>query len=230
MRGLANDGIYLRVRLSRLTNLKLGPFQTGIGTLWDDKKVSGTDAERCPYRGARANAEYEAISGCATVPAETGGKSGDGTFCSHWSETCLKNELMTGFIGPRNPLSRITIGTLEDLGYTVDYTVADSFGRADLGPGCACTRRRSLVDAYLGVTRQLGLGSPANKPRRLSDASYQIAVDYGRAILAERAQPSFFQGLPIVNDDVVYVGDQIISVIVQDGADGIFEVLVQPAI
>ena len=34
---------------------------------------------------------------------------------------------MTGWSTGGNELSRITIGFLEDLGYTVDYTVADEY-------------------------------------------------------------------------------------------------------
>jgi hypothetical protein len=35
---------------------------------------------------------------------------------------------MTGFINSgTNPLSRVTIGSLRDLGYSVNYTVADPY-------------------------------------------------------------------------------------------------------
>jgi hypothetical protein len=47
---------------------------------------------------------------------ESEGSSGDGTYCGHWSESLLKNELMTGIFDPAvayNPLTRITIGGLE---------------------------------------------------------------------------------------------------------------------
>jgi len=38
---------------------------------------------------------------------------------------------MTGFIGGvPNPLSRVTIGSLQDLGYGVDYGTADPFSLA----------------------------------------------------------------------------------------------------
>ena len=39
----------------------------------------------------------------------------------------LSSEIMTGWSTGGNELSRITIGFLEDLGYTVDYTVADEY-------------------------------------------------------------------------------------------------------
>jgi len=62
----------------------------------------------------------------ATVPvANTGGC---GTADSHWREIYLDDELMTGYAeGGGEPLSRVTIGALEDLGYGVDYSAADAW-------------------------------------------------------------------------------------------------------
>jgi hypothetical protein len=47
---------------------------------------------------------------------ENEGTANDGTYCGHWSEAQLKNELMTGSLSPLflyNPLSAITIGGLK---------------------------------------------------------------------------------------------------------------------
>jgi len=57
---------------------------------------------------------------------ETG--RGPGTACGHWHEDAYQAELMTGLItGPDNPLSAITIGSLADLGYQVEYALADPY-------------------------------------------------------------------------------------------------------
>lgn len=206
-------------------------FSTGIGTIWDAIGVTGTESQNCPYKGVHANAEYQAISGCSVVPTENHGTSGDGTFCEHWDEACLGTELMTGYLGNggRNPLSRITIASLEDLGYTVDYSPADSFGRSDLGSGCTCNRRRSVLSMSHGETRQLGLGGPGIQSRRLSQEMYQFAVDYGRNVLAERRAPSFFARQPGNAEGIAYqyVGDQVMTVVVMDG-DGVYSVVVRP--
>lgn len=45
----------------------------------------------------------------------------------HWGETQLGNEIMTPMMNATNRLSRITIGAMQDAGYTVDYTKADTF-------------------------------------------------------------------------------------------------------
>ena len=95
----------------------------GIGTIWDLKGFrSGTD-----YTGFNAVREFNAIGGSGnTVPLEPNG--GPGTALSHWSEDVFGDELMTGFLsGSTNPLSRVTVGTLQDLGYAVNYSSAESF-------------------------------------------------------------------------------------------------------
>ena len=55
---------------------------------------------------------------------------GAGTAGAHWRESVFHAELMTGFIevpGVQMPLSRITIASMKDLGYDVDYSQADTF-------------------------------------------------------------------------------------------------------
>jgi hypothetical protein len=95
----------------------------GIGTIWDRKGLfSGAD-----YTGLNAKREYQLLGGKNVfVPLETNG--GPGTAFGHWAEDVFDNELMTGFIDRQsNPLSKVTIGTLQDLGYTVNYDVADAY-------------------------------------------------------------------------------------------------------
>src|SRR5205085_2342388 len=56
-----------------------------------------------------------------------------GTRDSHWRETVFKNELMTGFVGSAgNPLSRMTVGSLKDLGYVVDMSAAEPYALPNL--------------------------------------------------------------------------------------------------
>jgi hypothetical protein len=57
---------------------------------------------------------------------------------------------MTGFIsGVEQPFSRITVGTLEDMGYEVDYDQADPFFRSQLGGTCRNLCRRRLGSSSL---------------------------------------------------------------------------------
>ena len=90
----------------------------GIGTLWNSGGRSlrqGPDTN--PYfTGKMANVHWNAEGGEDELPIENIG--GPGTALGHWRESLLQNELMTGFINLGvNPLSRITAGSLRDLGY-----------------------------------------------------------------------------------------------------------------
>jgi hypothetical protein len=108
----------------------------GIGTLWKLKGLLqgagavGECGNTPVYTGANAKAEYAALGKSGNIPVEGAADgSGPGTCDSHWRENTFDNELMTGFLnaGVTNPLSRMTIASLKDLGYTVDLTKADSY-------------------------------------------------------------------------------------------------------
>lgn len=94
----------------------------GIGTIWEWRGLlwgAGTSNPR--FIGPHATAAYNAIYGTSAfgVPVEAGG--GSGTRDSHWRESLFANEIMTGWIdGGHNPISRITIASLRDLGYQVN--------------------------------------------------------------------------------------------------------------
>jgi hypothetical protein len=99
----------------------------GIGTLWQSKGVlAGAGSSNPTFTGARAVSEWRALGGSGNVPVENTG--GAGTRDGHWRETTFKNELMTGFINTgSNPLSRMSIASLGDLGYTVNTGAADVY-------------------------------------------------------------------------------------------------------
>ena len=65
------------------------------------------------------------------MPVENTG--GPGTAGGHWRETVFRNELMSGFISaPGNPLSRVTVASLGDLGYVVDAGAGEPYELPDL--------------------------------------------------------------------------------------------------
>jgi hypothetical protein len=101
----------------------------GIGTLWAMKGLIGASGTDNPvFTGASARQAYGALKGgpAQDVPVENEG--GEGTAEGHWREILFRNELMSGFISaPGNPLSRVTVASLRDLGYQVDLTAADNF-------------------------------------------------------------------------------------------------------
>jgi hypothetical protein len=107
----------------------------GIGSLWDAfgllKDKSSASAPLDTYfGGGNAIAAFDVVGGTGytsrKVPVENGG--GAGTINGHWREAVLGNELMTGFLNAgANPLSLVTVRSLQDLGYTVNAAAAESF-------------------------------------------------------------------------------------------------------
>jgi hypothetical protein len=96
------------------------------------------------YIGQNGVKEYSSWLGnnVTYLPFEDGG--GSGTYGSHPEEGDnirtengitlhgLDSEIMTGWLDyPPVPLSRISIGILEDLGYNVSYTAADQFSKVN---------------------------------------------------------------------------------------------------
>lgn len=104
----------------------------GIGTIWSLKNlVSGSGGSDPRFNGANALAEYRKLRtpAAASVPVENTG--GGGTYGSHWRESDLDSELMTGYAESQvaaMPLSRITAGSMIDLGYpNVNLDAADLY-------------------------------------------------------------------------------------------------------
>jgi hypothetical protein len=101
-----------------------------LGLESDLRSQFGLVTNTTQYTGGAALAEYRTLAnnpGLTFVPLEDAG--GPGTRGSHWDEETFNNELMTGFLDSpgASPLSRLTIGSLDDLGYTVDYASADAY-------------------------------------------------------------------------------------------------------
>jgi hypothetical protein len=104
----------------------------GIGTIWDkQRRIKASSSLDPRFSGPNTVAQYNAIfkTKALTTPIEPNG--GPGTAESHWPEEEFGLELMTGFAGVDNrpilPLSRITVGQMQDLGYVVDYSHADTY-------------------------------------------------------------------------------------------------------
>lgn len=105
----------------------------GFGSFWDTTAKNllinyGTTVSYIGTGGiAGCQALGAAITCASSVPVE-GVQGGPGTIDSHWRETTFGNELMTGFLNNgTNPLSVMTIRSLEDLNYTVNPAAADPY-------------------------------------------------------------------------------------------------------
>jgi len=98
----------------------------GIGTLWPEFRCGlGCPHGNTKYTCNRANAEYQHIIG------GDGSLTLDFTSCSHWSEfsfnSSTSSELMTPYFesGKYQPITRISLAALEDLGYEVNMDAAE---------------------------------------------------------------------------------------------------------
>ena len=98
----------------------------GIGTLWEDRNfVVGSGSQDPRYTGPDGVQGYRDLGGLSsTIPLENSG--GAGTADNHWREATFGYELMTGYISSSdNALTGMTIGALQDLGYTVSYAPSE---------------------------------------------------------------------------------------------------------
>jgi Big-like domain-containing protein/leishmanolysin len=133
---LETDGLLSSVILHEMGHV------LGIGTLWDfkgllaDPSLPSNPSADPHFTGAQARTAFNLAGGTAytagKVPVDNSvdahGNPLPGTADAHWRESVLGNELMTGFIGPGpNPLSRITIASLADQGYSVNLATADAY-------------------------------------------------------------------------------------------------------
>lgn len=111
----------------------------GLGTLWTSRGLlADRDLPTVRVTGALAAFtcanELGGASVCpGAVPAENcldlapSVTCGAGTQNSHWKESIFVTELMTGYAGATNQLSKMTIQGLADLGYSVNTLAADPY-------------------------------------------------------------------------------------------------------
>ncbi len=113
----------------------------GFGTIWSNDQFGlnllvgptyqgGTDPH---FVGSQALAAFDRIGGTsytggAKVPVENCCVPGGGTNDGHWRYSVFGNELMTSFINTvTKPLSVLTIASMGDEGYTVNYAAAQPY-------------------------------------------------------------------------------------------------------
>lgn len=104
----------------------------GFGTIWTDKGLlTGAGTNDPKFTGTQALAAYNTVFGGAATSVPVDDTEIEGTADSHWRESVLGNELMTGFLGPgtTNPLSVITLASMADLGYSVNLALADPYSK-----------------------------------------------------------------------------------------------------
>jgi len=107
----------------------------GFGTIWAELGLlSGAGTDDPFFTGPAARANLASLNGGSFytgTPVPVANTGGTGTRDSHWREIVFDHELMTGILDSGvNPLSATTIGSLGDLGYSVDVSRAEPFNLA----------------------------------------------------------------------------------------------------
>lgn len=164
---------------------------------------SGSDYE---YIGPRAKAEWAAVCSTSSPPIETEG--GEGTAGGHWDEECFGNELMTGYLesgeNASNPLSRITVAALEDIGYGISYDTADNNFQVNQ-ECCNPPNTRSLL-------RMKPSRSAKENQGELSTSLYEIAAQQA----AKELKKNRDNAPPHIPTGLKFVGGDFITIMVRD--------------
>jgi len=166
----------------------------GIGTLWDNNGIVGPDNI---YLGRNGNRVWQNDWGCVgsrNPPLDDGG--------AHWLESCFNREFMTGAIDSDfNAISILTIASLEDIGYEVNYTAADPYDGSNTGGGCCLP----------SITVEIVQNHPT-----LSEAGRAAAIAYGQEELRKSQLTGDTMQYMQEESDVLYIGDLFTAVLYQE--------------
>ncbi|GAB4213549.1 MAG: hypothetical protein OHK0012_09890 [Synechococcales cyanobacterium] len=94
----------------------------GIGTLWEAENGLPSLISGGRFTGTNGTQQHQSYGGAGSPQVEND--------AGHWLENVFGAELMTPLLnsGRTNPLSRITLGALQDMGYsTIRYGSADAY-------------------------------------------------------------------------------------------------------
>ncbi len=119
-------------------------------------------------------AEYSTLLGVAAVSVPVENQGGAGTRDTHWREILFDTEIMTGFLdfGVANPISRMTIRSLFDVGWSVNLGAADAYSLPACFGACLRAPARQAMDAWevlldLPGGIQPGGGIPRSGPKKI---------------------------------------------------------------
>jgi len=101
----------------------------GIGTRWQATGTFPSLIRNGQFIGIRGTNQFQSYGGVGNPPVEQPSPA-------HWDENAFARELMTPALnsGGANPLSRVTLGALEDLGYAgLVYSAADPYTLGERG-------------------------------------------------------------------------------------------------
>jgi VCBS repeat-containing protein len=175
----------------------------GYGTIWEDFKLAGVNADSkattavqgtYEYTGTNAIKAYQNLLNDQTlsfVPLET--TSGDGSARAHWSATLFNGELM--LMSPKNdyatpmPISTVTLASFEDLGYVVDLSKVAAYAGPYVDPSQQVTSKTpgtptlTSLGFHTILPANTNQNTPTtrntNTPSNAADPNFYKIVTYG---------------------------------------------------
>ena len=196
----------------------------GIGTFWSHNKAHSGDITDDKYTGVNALKQWRALGCSGDLPVETDG--GLGTAGGHWDEDCLADEMLTGVARsflPKNSqkLSQLTVASLEDIGFKVDYTAADRYTIDDLaicnqGGKNYCPEHADR-DQHTGLPPVRKLRATPRQSRKLSAEGIKMAEM--RAAVDLKARRAEHEKIDDKDDDEIFLGGEIIAVLIEEDGE-----------
>ena len=123
------------------------------------------------FTGVNATREYNAYFGTSSASVPLDDVHGEGSYGTHWRESVFgaSNELMTYAWDVQSsrvdPLSKVTIGAMADIGYTVNYAAADPYRKPSASVPSG--RQAAAADTHAASIRS---SSAAQQSRALGGA------------------------------------------------------------
>lgn len=101
----------------------------GFGMLWPYLGlIQGAGTANPSFVGPRGCAEYGALRGAGPSPIPVQNAGGNGVADVHWREDAFGIELMSPYLPTHpNPVSRLTLASMIDLGYAIDLSQAQPY-------------------------------------------------------------------------------------------------------
>ena len=179
----------------------------GFGSQWN---ATGLTDNEYNYIGENAIRVWRDWGCDGTPPVEKDGQPNDGSFGSHWDEKCLLHEFMTPLLTDRDAeigtrISNLTIASMADLGYLVNYGAAEDYDGSDTACGCGCDPCDSSSNLYV----------PEANKTPLSDDGKAAAVSYGLEVLSQSERPAYLAEVDKTSG-LAYVGDKMVFVLIEE--------------
>lgn len=124
------DSMVVRGILNSVITHEMGHALGFVPNSYIPKQLAGGGTIDPYFTGVSARSEFGQHGAWYTgIPVPLENSLGGGPRDPHWRFSVFGDELMVAFVrgGDRSPLSTVSLGFFQDLGYTVDFSAADPY-------------------------------------------------------------------------------------------------------